>query len=267
MATETMTVAEQFQRAYDHFNKELFDGNLPGCLITLREQPNSNGYFSHKRFSSVRGDRVDEIAMNSTLFATRSLEEVLSTLAHEMVHLWQYHYGDAGRGRYHNKEWADKMLRIGLHPTDDMTMNGKMVGDQVTHIILPSGAFKASCSRLLASGFELTWHDYYSRESVSATKYALDDEYRQKLAAGVSPLVAAGLNPGAVAVEPVERRAPAASSLGEEDERPLVASFALKEKKQTRVKYSCPECGVNAWGGRNLNLVCGECNERLEEVD
>jgi hypothetical protein len=37
-------------------------------------------------------------------FATRKATEVLSTLAHEMTHLWQHEFGTPPRKGYHDRE-------------------------------------------------------------------------------------------------------------------------------------------------------------------
>jgi hypothetical protein len=50
---------------------------------------------------------------------------VLSTLVHEQAHLWQHHFGKPGRGRYHNREWAAKMVEIGLIPSATGEPGGK----------------------------------------------------------------------------------------------------------------------------------------------
>ena len=39
--------------AYDHFNRELFGGQLPPCLITMQRHKGAYGYFSGERFASV----------------------------------------------------------------------------------------------------------------------------------------------------------------------------------------------------------------------
>jgi len=39
------------------------------------------------------GEETDEIALNPSTFRSRSTEETLSTLVHEMCHLWQFHKG------------------------------------------------------------------------------------------------------------------------------------------------------------------------------
>src|SRR5262252_9445660 len=43
------------QQAYDHFNKELFDGALPDVFITYQRKAHSAGYFAPDRFSA-RGE-------------------------------------------------------------------------------------------------------------------------------------------------------------------------------------------------------------------
>ena len=39
--------------AYDHFNRELFGGQLPPCLITMQRHKGAYGYFSGERFASL----------------------------------------------------------------------------------------------------------------------------------------------------------------------------------------------------------------------
>jgi hypothetical protein len=38
---------------------------------------------------------------------------------------------------------------------------------------------------------------------------------------------------------------------------------AAKKKRETKTKYSCPECGLNAWGKLGINLVCGGCDRAM----
>src|SRR5215212_8165740 len=112
--------------AYEYFNRELFGGSLPPCLITMQRQTGAYGFFSGARFvNAANPDEVtDEIALNPVHFATRTPTEVLSTLAHEMTHLWQHHCGTPPRKGYHDREWARKMREIGLIPTDTGKIGG-----------------------------------------------------------------------------------------------------------------------------------------------
>ena len=160
--TETYT---ELQTAYDFFNKHLFADELPACLITLQREKRTYGYFSRQRFvGRANGQKVDEIAMNPSYFAIRTIAETLSTLVHEMVHLWQFHLGKPGRRSYHNKEWAVKMEEIGLCPSHTGRPGGRRTGEQMDHYIVEGGLFDVVCSRLLTQEFTLSWLDRYPPE-------------------------------------------------------------------------------------------------------
>lgn len=149
----------ELQLAYDHFNRTLFDGELPACLITFQREKRTYGYFSHARFESEAGKSTDEIAINPAYFAVVPIVEIMQTLAHEMVHLWQAHFGTPGRRGYHNREWADKMEAIGLMPSDTGQPGGRKVGEKMADYPQPGGAFAAACAQLLTDDFTITWRD------------------------------------------------------------------------------------------------------------
>ncbi len=79
--------------------------------------------------------------MNPQHFRSWGVEDVLSTLVHEMTHLEQQHFGSPGRRGYHNKAWGILMRNIGLEPTNTGEPGGKDVGQQMTHFIIPDGPF------------------------------------------------------------------------------------------------------------------------------
>jgi predicted SprT family Zn-dependent metalloprotease len=159
---------EGFQRAYDYFNRELFEGGLPSLLITLRARARSRGYFSPGRFTSRNEDAtVHEVALNPDTFSERTDEDILSTLVHEQVHAWQETFGKPSRGRYHNKEWAHKMAQLGLGPSDTGQPGGKRTGQRVSHYIIEGGPFSAAYRKLAATGFKLHWN---SRADQAKTK-------------------------------------------------------------------------------------------------
>ncbi|PZP56177.1 MAG: sprT domain-containing protein, partial [Micavibrio aeruginosavorus] len=100
--------------AYAYFNESLFAGTLPGCLITMQRKQGAYGFFHGNRFGSRdRTEITDEIALNPAMFATRDDRAILSTLVHEMAHLWQHHFGKPSGAGYHNREWSAKMVDIG----------------------------------------------------------------------------------------------------------------------------------------------------------
>lgn len=142
-------------RAYAIFNDELFGGVLPACLITMQRVKKAYGYFAGGRFGSRDGAVVtDEIALNPSHFSARTTEQSLSTLVHEMVHLWQHHFGKPSRGGYHNREWAEKMHSVGLVPSSTGEAGGKETGQRVSHYIAIGGPFQQVYSRLENEGFD-----------------------------------------------------------------------------------------------------------------
>lgn len=155
----TKETYERLQQAHEVFNKALFDGTLPHALITFQRRKGSFGYFAGGRFENETGRQADEIALNPGHFSSRSQKEILGTLVHEMAHQWQRHEGQPGRGRYHNREWAEKMKAIGLQPSDTCVEGGKETGESVGHYIIPGGPFDTAADRLLGKGFALSWKD------------------------------------------------------------------------------------------------------------
>ena len=153
----TRETYDPLQQTYDALNRSLFEGELPNSLITLQRTKKSYGYFCGDRFGRADGTLTDEIALNPSHFRDRPQEEVLATLAHEMAHLWQHHFGTPGRGRYHNKEWAEKMKSIGLQPTSTGKDDGPETGDVMGHLIVPDGPFDRAVRKLLARGLVVLW--------------------------------------------------------------------------------------------------------------
>ena len=144
------------QQAYDHFNFELLDGKLPDVMITLQRHAHSAGYFSPDRFSGRADNFVKhELNLNPDGFPDRSDEQICSTLAHEMVHVWQEVFGKPSKGGYHNRQWAEQMKAIGLQPSASGLLGGKETGPQVSHYILADGRFARAYSALAATGRKL----------------------------------------------------------------------------------------------------------------
>jgi predicted SprT family Zn-dependent metalloprotease len=203
-AQEAITPAQYraFQEAYDFFNAELFAGSLPHVLVTLQRHAKAKGYFAPERFTDRTEARTTahELAMNPDTFTGRTDEEILSTLAHEMAHVWQQSHGTPPRRSYHDRQWAAKMKEIGLQPTTTGAPGGKETGQSVTHTIIPGGRYAKAYAKLKAKGFQLHW------QSAPEGKQA-------------------------------------------------------KAKKASKTKFTCPECGQNAWAKPDALLICGNCHE------
>ena len=154
----TLKEYQGFQKAYDFFNRELFAGGLPQVLVTLQRHANSRGYFSPQRFKGrVEKETAHELALNPDTFINRTDAMILSTLVHEMCHVWQETYGEPSRRGYHNRQWAQKMREVGLQPTTTGKEGGAETGQAVTHYILPQGRYETAYAKLAATGLQLNW--------------------------------------------------------------------------------------------------------------
>ena len=199
MKKEVLTLQEYqgFQRAYDFFNRSLFAGSLPQVLVTLQRHANTRGYFSPERFKGrIDKQSVHELALNPDNFTGRSDELILSTLTHEMCHVWQETYGEPSRRGYHNRQWARKMREVGLQPTSTGGTGGKETGQSMTHYIIADGRYAKAYAQLASSGYQLHWQSI-----------------------------------------------------------PAVGGAKITSKR----KFTCPECGQNAWAKPGASLICGQC--------
>lgn len=225
----TQETYAQLQEAYDYLNWNLFENALPNCLITLQRRGRTYGYYAPDRFRRRKdGHRTDEIALNPQYFPDGT-EEILSTLAHEMAHVWQHHFGKPGRAGYHNYEWAAKMQSIGLHPSSTGKEGGKQTGDSMAEYVLPDSPFARAVKELLARGFEVTWTE--ARAHRGSCEGVDEGEHD-----GGSPY----------------------GSRGSHSDRGLLSG--------KRTKYTCPHGDLNAWAKPGAELLCGKHLAKMNPV-
>lgn len=135
--------------AYQYFNGELFDGQLPNCILNFSRKKGTHGFLAPYRWKEVGQEEfsIHEISLTpSTLYRTPI--EIFSTLVHEMVHLWQFEFGSPSRSGYHNKEWARKMEAVGLIPSNTGKEGGKKTGQSMTHYIEREGLYEVAFNKM-----------------------------------------------------------------------------------------------------------------------
>lgn len=145
--TPTIEQATAYQAAYDYFNDCLFEGSLPQCLLNFSRDSRKGvmAFYAPKRWESADGlDVLDEISL-SPKSLKRTLEEVFGSLVHEMVHHQQYTYGSPSRRSYHNVQWGQMMLAIGLQPDNG---RGGTTGQRVSHKIIEGGRFQEAYQKM-----------------------------------------------------------------------------------------------------------------------
>jgi predicted SprT family Zn-dependent metalloprotease len=157
------------EKAFDFYNKQLFSDTLKKIIITLQRKGKTYGYFSPNRFQNKTDKKIsiDEIALNPDHFE-RNDELILSTLVHEMCHLWQSQHGEKYKPTvYHNKEWVIKMEQVGLIPSNTGAEGGKKTGQCVSHYIDKNGLFKTVTDKML-SEYKLNWKSFQNPKKEKA---------------------------------------------------------------------------------------------------
>lgn len=214
-------------------NAECFDDALPGLLITIKGKGRVFGYYKHKAHVSRNGQHVDELAVNPRLFASHGFQALLQTLGHEMTHQWQQYFGrQQSRRSYHNREFADKMISIGLIPSATGKPGGAQTGQLMDDYMAQQGPIVDLLQRLTREGVYIPWYE--------------------QLAGTTDPTSAA---------TPTQRTAYAATT-------PDNAATPTRPGT-TRMRYT-HQCGQNrlatVYGKPNLPLVCGHCRQNWLEA-
>lgn len=163
----TLEQFSKYQLAWAWFNAELFDGKLHPCLLNFSRHRGSLGFFTPCRWR--KGDKEShEISLNPDRLS-KPLADVMSTLVHEMVHQWQFDLGDPPRSGYHDMQWAEKMIEVGLIPSDTGEPGGKPTGQRMTHYIEEGGKFSQAIARMPAE-YTLPWTSDGPNESAKPKK-------------------------------------------------------------------------------------------------
>lgn len=214
---------------YQFYNDRLFGSKLPECIVNMSRKGGSYGFFVPERWKGENMQRkiIHEISVNPD-FMDRPDKEWHSTLVHDMCHLWQYEFGNPSRSCYHNKQWAAKMIDIGLMPSDTGEPGGKTTGQQMSHYIIEGGLFDVVFN-------------------------ALKEEDLESLRLKYRPLMA--FMPEAVH----ETIIPSEELVAEIKDNIGKAQASSTGKSGKRTRYTCG-CGHHVWGRPGLWIRCEECN-------
>lgn len=104
------------EKIYRQLNIDKFDGELEEPIITIQSSPRAYGYVTlGKVWQSGNVARYELNIGAETI--NRPIEDVVGTLLHEMVHIYNLMHGikDCSRGNtYHNKRFKIKAESVGL---------------------------------------------------------------------------------------------------------------------------------------------------------
>lgn len=201
------------------FNDRLFGGTLADCILSFSRLSKVLGYFCPDRFESEDGEVSHEISLNPAYMKLLGDRESLSTLVHEMCHQWRHDHGPLNAR-------GGKGTR-GYH---DKVWAGKMieVGLMPTDTGQPGGkqtGYRISDFVIEGGQFDLDCTE------LLASGFRLNWHDRPYL-----PLPDATDDANADEVTPPKPK-----------------------KKKDRIRFSCPECALNAWAKPSAKLACGTC--------
>ena len=145
MITEAQS--KLFGRLFNYYNKSLFNGKLKDCLFNMDRKTGDYGFFTPERWSGLKNEVIHEINLNPRCLEWKPIEWH-AVIVHNMVHSWQYDYGEPSRPGYHNKEFAQKSEEIGLFPSSNGQPGGKRTGQAVRHYFPSGGPFKKEFANL-----------------------------------------------------------------------------------------------------------------------
>ena len=115
--TEYNRVAGYLNKIFDLLNNRYFENALSKPIITIQSTPRAFGHVSvYEIWQSGDANRRELNIGAGTI--NRPIEEVVATLLHEMVHIYNLQKGvqDCSRGgAYHNKKFRDEAIKRDLH--------------------------------------------------------------------------------------------------------------------------------------------------------
>ena len=116
--------AGYLNKIFDLLNAKYFENALSRPIITIQSTPKAYGHYTLYDAWSIDGEKgMREINIGAGTLS-RPIENIVSTLLHEMIHYWNDQNGikDCSRGgTYHNKKFKELAeaceLNVQCHPT------------------------------------------------------------------------------------------------------------------------------------------------------
>lgn len=258
----TQEIYEVLVRAYAFFNEHLFNNELPtNCVISIRAGGKTAAYYSQNRFVNRESKAVShEIAFNPEYFGITPIIETMQSLCHELCHMYQILFKNPSRRAYHNREWADLMISIGLMPSDTGAEGGKQTGQKMSDYPIPGGKFELLCRKLFKEGCYVRWYEQVVSKKIMS-----------EVTGGFESLTNGGDKDENLLLAYVEQQ-------GDEEEIALIQQMTEvnlndiairvvdKEVSAGRVKFQCPKCKANIWAKPSNKSICGDCYLNYKKI-
>lgn len=140
---KTSRTAGYLEKIFRALNVDWFGGELEEPIITIQSTPRAYGHVTVAKTWKRKDDWRHELNLGAETL-DRPIENVVSTMMHEMVHLYNiaHNIQDCSRGgAYHNKRFKEEAERRGLvvghHPTYGWTLTE--AGEELIDYIIRQG--------------------------------------------------------------------------------------------------------------------------------
>ena len=235
MQTKELTISQfkALQNSYKYFNKTLFNNQLPDVLLNLSRKGKAVGFMAPYRWREIENEeakeeeRMHEISINPVILSLGDIE-IYSTLVHEMVHVQQYHEG-TNKPNYHNKDFADKMQKVGLMPSSTGKPGGKITGRSMSDYPIEGGGFLKALDKM--------------PKSCKLFLTSIESDYVKGIQIHTG-------SQGEGEQEETEGGKGKLEAVKQPSKRP----------QKNKVKFTC-SCGNNIWGKPLTRAICVDCNK------
>lgn len=226
----TMQVYGKMQFCMNLIEKRFFldkgKEKLPKVVMAINNRCNSCvvAYIQYGAlYDKSSKEKIQYFAINPA-FLNRSVPEILSTICHEICHIYENEYIHIARGGYHDKIWASLMTDCGLDP---IYLNASKTA--VTHKIIEGGEFEK---------FSTDFVNRYGEDFFTLQEY----------------------NSFLLPAEPKKDDADNDDDDTPKSPKPDNDGKVLKKYNRNKIKYVCPDCKCKVWGKAGLNLHCNNCD-------
>lgn len=114
-------VCGYLEKIYRQLNQDFFSGELEEPIITVCPTPDAYGHVTEAKIWKTRDNNRYELNISANSLS-RSIDDIVETMLHEMVHIYNLMHDiqDCSRGgTYHNKKFKEKAESIGLEVARD----------------------------------------------------------------------------------------------------------------------------------------------------
>ena len=140
---KTSRTAGYLEKIFRQLNADSFAGRLEEPIITIQSTPTAYGHVTVAKTWKRKDDWRHELNISAD-WLERPIEQVVATMIHEMVHLYNIQMGiqDCSRGgTYHNKHFKEEaekhMIHIEKHEKYGWTLTSPT--DELLEYILDQG--------------------------------------------------------------------------------------------------------------------------------